>query len=629
MNLHLSSAAQLAQEIDQLNDQAKKVVFTNPKEAEQLIERASILAQSGPFATATYQRGRAASMAIRCRCYVQYADYLQAIDYGKQALVLCEACALFDLLAETSGNVGYAYTRIGQYVDGLRYQLQQEQVALQYGYRKLEAAAYLGRGIIYSFIGDLPKAIAMEEACLAIYQEIGDSRGIAVSYTNLSYSYNQMGDPVQGLQCGFDSLVYATEPHIQDIAGITYTNIGRSYKDLKAFTEARAYLEKALTLAETTENAFVKLLAHWELGRLAHLENNITLGLAYLETALQEATAQEQKLYQYETHYTLSEIYTQLNDPSAALAHFRAFHTIRDEVVSLQNQARIGVLEVEHAVENAQREAARSKQVALEFEQQVYARTADLQAALLRERDLSQKLEIALSRESELQQLKNQLILTASHEFRTPLAIINLATGILAEHYDRLTPERRLHHWGRVQEQILYLTDMLQDIFTVNSANEIKPHFAGYQFDDFCRRLQTELAKVIIPIHLVQFTYAESTQALTTDFDLVKRILFNLTVNAIKFSDAAAPVLIRCTHTDNALLIQVTDQGIGIPQAEIERIFDLFYRASNVDTRRGIGLGLSVVQKIVQVLQGSVRPESPGVNQGSTFSITLPLLPVL
>jgi tetratricopeptide (TPR) repeat protein len=185
MNLHLSPAAQLAQEIDQLNDQAKKVVFTNPKEAEQLIERASILAQSGPFATATYQRGRAASMAIRCRCYVQYADYLQAIDYGKQALVLCEACALFDLLAETSGNVGYAYTRIGQYVDGLRYQLQQEQVALQYGYRKLEAAAYLGRGIIYSFIGDLPKAIAMEEACLAIYQEIGDSRGIAVSYTNL------------------------------------------------------------------------------------------------------------------------------------------------------------------------------------------------------------------------------------------------------------------------------------------------------------------------------------------------------------------------------------------------------------------------------------------------------------
>ena len=94
-------------------------------------------------------------------------------------------------------------------------------------------------------------------------------------------------------------------------------------------------------------------------------------------------------------------------------------------------------------------------------------------------------------------------------------------------------------------------------------------------------------------------------------------------------SDAEAPVLIRCTDTDDALLIQVTDQGIGIPQAEIERIFDLFYRASNVDTRRGIGLGLSVVQKIVRVLQGSVRPESPGVNQGSTFSITLPLLPAL
>lgn len=629
MNLHAPSADLLAQEIDQLNSQAKTLAYTVPKEAEQLVMRAYALAQSGPFAAMPYQRGMAESTAIRCRCYIQYADYLQAIDYGKQAIALCESCDLPYLLAETRGNVGYAYTRIGQYVDGLRYHLQQEQLALYHGYRKLEAAAYLGRGIIYSFIGDLPKAIQMEKACLAIFQEIGDRRGLMLTYTNLSYSYNESGEYSQALQCGLDALTYGRDANLQDVAAITYINIGRSYKEMKAFTEAHFYLEKALTVAEATGNALVKLFAHWDLGRLAHIQHDPALALVYLQTALQEATEQEQKLYQYEVHHLLSELYDQLHDPAAALAHFRAFHTIRDEVVSLQNQARLGVLEVEYAVASAQREAERSKQLALELEQQVHARTLDLQAALLREKDLSQKLETALSRASELQQLKNQLILTASHEFRTPLAIISLSTGMLSEHYERLTPERRLHHWARVDEQIFYLNDMLHDIFTVNSATAITPHFTPYRFDEFCGQLQAALIKTIKPSQLIQFCFPASTIGLAADFDLVKRILFSLTVNAIKFSDAAAPVLIRCTHTDHALLLQVSDRGIGIPQAELERIFDLFYRASNVDTRRGIGLGLSVAQKITEVLQGTIRAESPGVNQGSTFAVTLPLLPTV
>lgn len=480
MNLHVPSADLLAQEIDQLNNQAKTLAYTIPKEAEQLVMRAYALAQSGPFAETPYQRGMAESTAIRCRCYIQYADYLHAIDYGNQAIALCEVCGLPYLVAETSGNVGYAYTRIGQYVDGLRYQLQQEQLALHHGYRKLEAAAYLGRGIIYSFIGDLPKAMQMEKACLAIFQEIGDRRGIMLTYTNLSHSYNESGEYTEALQCGLKALTYGSDANLQDVVAITYINVGRSYKEMKAFTEAQSYLEKALAVAEATGNALVKLFAHWDLGRLAQIQQEPALALGYLQTALQEATEQEQKLYQYESHYTLSEIYDQLHDPAAALAHFRAFH-----------------------------------------------------------------------------------------------------------------------------------------------------NFTPYRFDEFCCQLQAALAKITKQTQRIQFSFPESTIGLAADFDLVKRILFSLLVNAIKFSDAVAPVLIRCTHTDRDLLLQVSDHGIGIPHAEIERIFDLFYRASNVDTRRGIGLGLSVVQKIIQVLHGTVRAESPGLNQGSTFYVTLPLLPTV
>ena len=623
------SAELLAQEIDQLNRQAKTLISTAPKEAEQLATHAYMLAQSGPFTETPYQCGMAESNSIRCFCYILYSDCLQAIVYGKQALALSEACSLPYLIAETSDYLGHAYTRLGQYAEGLRYQLRQEQLAIQHGFRNLEAAAYLGRAAVYSYIGDLPKAIKLEKAALVIFQEIGDRRGILLACNNLSMSYCECGEYAQALQYGLDALPSDDESNLQDLASVVYTNIGRAYREMGDFPKALSSLEKTLAVVEATEMAYIKLFTHLELGRLAHAQGDPVKALAYLNLALQEATAQEEKRYQYEAHYVLSEVYDQRNEPKAALAHFRAFHAIRDDLLNLQNQARLGVLDVEYAVASAQRDVERANQVAVELEQQVHTRTADLQAALMREQELSRQLEMALLHESELQQLKSQIIHTASHEFRTPLAILDLSAGLLFKQYEQLAPDKRLKYWQRVQEQILYLKDMLQDIFTVNSATDVAPHYTTAPFADFAQRLHDALVDAIAQKQLVHFTFAASTQPVTTDFDLVKRILFNLTVNAIKFSDAAAPVLIRCTHTDDALLIQVTDQGIGIPQAEIERIFDLFYRASNVDTRRGIGLGLSVVQKIVRVLQGSVRPESPGVNQGSTFSITLPLLPAL
>ena len=99
--------------------------------------------------------------------------------------------------------------------------------------------------------------------------------------------------------------------------------------------------------------AYIKLFTHLELGRLAHAQGDPVKALAYLNLALLEATAQEEKRYQYEAHYVLSEVYDQRNEPKAALAHFRAFHAIRDDLLNLQNQARLGVLDVEYAVGEA------------------------------------------------------------------------------------------------------------------------------------------------------------------------------------------------------------------------------------------------------------------------------------
>ncbi len=627
MSLQLHSADLLAQQIHQLNAQAKAILFASHEEAQQLAERAYALAQHELFVT-PYHAGILESQSILCRCHNQRAEYLQAIELGESIIRRCEEYSLTYLWAETSGMVGYAYSRTGQFVEGFRLFLQQEQLSIQYGYRALEARSYLGRGLIYLFIGNIHESIRLKMLCLDIFRELNDRHGMLLTYNNLSYDHNEVAQYEQALAYGLEAFGTDGEKDIAHIQGLAATNIGCAYVGLNAFTEGALYLQKAFAIAEATHDSYLTMLAHFELGRLAYLRGDAEGAIPSLQTALAAAVNQKQKLYEYKAHHILAKVYTQLNELAAALTHFTQFHEIREEVLSLQNTARIGVLEVEHAVDQSRREAEHSKKLAQELEQQVHARTADLQAAFAREQDLSQQLEIAFSRQSELQQLKTNIITTASHEFRTPLAIISLSAELLFKQHERLAPEKRLHHWNRIREQTLYMTDMLQDVLTVNTATDIEPQYADYCFEDFCRQLQATLIEAIQQAQLIQFHFSPSSQRVHSDFDLVNRILFNLTVNAIKFSDAVAPVSITCTHNEHDLLIQVADQGIGIPAAELTRIFERFYRASNVDTRRGLGLGLSIVQKLVQVLHGTVYPESSGPNLGSTFYVTLPLLPV-
>ncbi len=112
-----------------------------------------------------------------------------------------------------------------------------------------------------------------------------------------------------------------------------------------------------------------------------------------------------------------------------------------------------------------------------------------------------------------------------------------------------------------------------------------------------------------------------------TDLDLLQQIGTNLVSNALKYSPEDKPVEVRLWHDEHQMVLEVQDDGIGIPPQEQARVFELFYRASNVDERRGLGLGLFIVQAISGMLQGQVDVISQGTNRGTTFQVYLPLAP--
>ena len=110
----------------------------------------------------------------------------------------------------------------------------------------------------------------------------------------------------------------------------------------------------------------------------------------------------------------------------------------------------------------------------------------------------------------------------------------------------------------------------------------------------------------------------------TTDKRLLKNVLLNLIGNAIKFSEEGASIIIDCLTNDGLINISVTDSGIGISKEDQEHLFERFFRAHNAANIQGTGLGLHIISKYLELLNGSIFIESE-LGKGSTFTIKIPI----
>lgn len=231
----------------------------------------------------------------------------------------------------------------------------------------------------------------------------------------------------------------------------------------------------------------------------------------------------------------------------------------------------------------------------------------------------------ALEKEKELSELKSRFISMASHEFRTPLSIILSSTELLKDYSQKLSEQKKLQHFQRIQTAVEHMTGLLNDVLLIGKAEagnlEFKP--APLSVTQFCCELVEELQLTTSTRTIV---FRTQDQAITACIDekLLRQILTNLLSNAIKYSSAGGTVYFDLVCEQGEAVFCIQDQGIGIPVADQARLFDSFHRASNVGTISGTGLGLAIVKKCVDLHSGKVTVKSE-VGRGTTFTVMLPL----
>ncbi|MTJ11395.1 hybrid sensor histidine kinase/response regulator [Anabaena sp. UHCC 0187] len=241
------------------------------------------------------------------------------------------------------------------------------------------------------------------------------------------------------------------------------------------------------------------------------------------------------------------------------------------------------------------------------------------------------ELRQSLEKEKELNQLKSRFITMASHEFRTPLAIISSSSGILQKFSDRLSADKKQNHLQTIQNSIQHITQILDNILMINRAEseKIELHLEALDIIVFCRHLKEEI-EASSTRHTIDFSYdlgeeiLDNTLIVQCDRKLLQQVLTNLLTNAINYSPNHHLVQFNLTKQNNQLIFKISDSGIGIPEADKVNLFESFHRASNVGNIPGTGLGLSIVKKCLDLHKGQITFDSQ-LGKGTTFTASIPL----
>jgi PAS domain S-box-containing protein len=280
-------------------------------------------------------------------------------------------------------------------------------------------------------------------------------------------------------------------------------------------------------------------------------------------------------------------------------------------------------------IENAiilQKEQLAEKNLKIEelnesLEKKVELRTKQLQETMQQLELSRDELTKALSKEKELGDLKSRFVSMASHEFRTPLSTILSSASLLAKYTESGEQEKRDKHIDRIKSSVNNLTDILNEFLSIGKIEDGKVVIKAEEIN-----LEEFIGGIIAEIRSIakkdqRFIYEHSgNKIICSDGSLLKNIIFNLLSNAIKFTGDAGKIDIISKAGKSGFAIIVKDDGIGISKEDQEHLFERFFRASNVTNIQGTGLGLHIVSRYAELLNGSINFESE-LEKGTTFTL--------
>ena len=254
------------------------------------------------------------------------------------------------------------------------------------------------------------------------------------------------------------------------------------------------------------------------------------------------------------------------------------------------------------------------------LEKKVELRTSQLRGLMEQIETSRDNLSNALSKEKELSDLKSRFVSMASHEFRTPLSTILSSASLLAKYKESDEQEKRDKHILRIKSSVNNLTGLLNEFLSIGKIEDGKiiANFSDFNLKELCENICSEMQSLVMNGQKIIYKHS-GPEEVCLDLSLIRNIIFNLLSNAIKFSNKEGVINVS-TKVEKRICLTVSDSGIGISKEDQKHLFERFFRAQNVTNIQGTGLGLHIIEKYVEILNGKIKWHSE-LDKGTEFKI--------
>ena len=227
---------------------------------------------------------------------------------------------------------------------------------------------------------------------------------------------------------------------------------------------------------------------------------------------------------------------------------------------------------------------------------------------------------------AETERLRSALLTSVSHDLRTPLASILGNVSSLRQYWQLYDSDTRSEMLAFAEEETLRLNQFVDNLLQMTriDAGGLRPNLENVDVSDLIgsalKRTEKQTAS-----HVVRSQLPENLEMVPLDFVLAEQVLVNLLDNAAKYSAPGSCITIAADEDAGTVRFTVMDEGPGIPEDDLERIFDRFFRARVADHRRaGVGLGLSICKGFIEAMGGSIVASNRTDRSGAAFTVSLP-----
>jgi len=571
----------------------------------------------------------------------QTRDLQESLNFYNKSIALNEALGNRKGLSDNYFRIGISYLSKNDDEKALDYFTKSRSIKEEIGDATGLARVNISLGIMHEEMGNFKTALDYYQESLEANKTFGDVRINSVLFNNIGIAYDDWGKLDSALVNHRRSL--ELRKSINDERGVVQSlvNIGDVYKKQEKTDQSLFYYRQAFNTSQSSSQKPMLSFLHQKIGQAHLASNRLDSAATYFNKELELRMEEGDYFRMGQTYGNLAALYEKRGDYKKSLEYFKLHKEVQDSLSTTRSNKELAEVQAKYDTEKQEKEIIGLQQ---ENEKRTLWRNifaigtvAALGFALLlfqffmyRNKKNKELLAAEESQREQLQQLdkmKSRFFSNISHEFRTPLTLILGPLDKIRKNVDEsLQPTVNIIE--RNGNRLLKLINQLLDLSKIESGKvslkaalvDVMPLIKGWVMSFHSIAESKHIKLKIDSKQESHFVYVDSEK--------LEEVIINLLSNAFKYTSKGGKIKISLDEhkPKNQLRISVSDTGTGIPEQELEHIFDRFYQASNADTEdvTGTGIGLSLIKELVELHKGEVKVDSK-VGKGTTFEIALPL----